>query len=342
MAVDSTAAVLFVGTAKGLESRLVPEAGLPLATITARGYQRRLSQAGPVIKDFFGGLAQAVRIVRQFKPDVVLGTGGYVSAPVVAAAVLMRRPVAIHEQNALPGMANRYLALLVNRVCLSFEASQKGFPRFSRTVFTGNPRASEAAAASREEGCRELGLNPALKTMLVLGGSRGALKVNQVIVNWLKNSRLPKGAQLVYATGESYYRQVMEELGRPPRHVHVRAFINQPAALAAADLVISRSGATTLAEITALGVPAILVPSPNVVNDHQYHNARLLADAGAAVLIVEQEFNPIRLERELDRLLADGRAREKMSRAGLKLAVADAAANVYRCLLEIAERDRAG
>lgn len=334
--VDGSAAVLFVGTAEGLESRIVPEAGFPLRTIAARGYRRKLGQAWPVMKDFYGGLAQAARIIVEFDPAVVLGTGGYVAAPVVAAAVLKRRPAAIHEQNALPGLANRWLAPLVSRVCLSFEQSRGRFSHFSRTVHTGNPRASEAAAISRAEGLRALKLDPERRTVVVLGGSRGALQINRVMVNYLRGP-LPAGVQLVYQTGEIYYREVMSELGRPPRHVQISSFINQTAALAAADLVISRSGATTLAEITALGVPAILVPSPNVVNNHQYFNARLLADRGAAQLIEEKDFNHFRLRRELERMLGAPELLAKMSRAGRSLGVTDAAARLYRCLREIAK-----
>ena len=177
---DGTAEMLFVGTEKGLESKIVPAAGFALETIPARGYQRRLRQLGPVLKEFAGGLSRSKQLIRAFNPDVVLGTGGYVSAPVVLAAVLLRRPAAIHEQNALPGLANRYLAPLVGRVCISFAESGRRFSRFSRILLTGNPRASEVAAVTREAGAALLGLDPQLKTVLVYGGSRGALKINRV------------------------------------------------------------------------------------------------------------------------------------------------------------------
>ena len=337
LSADSSTDILFVGTDRGLESRIVPQAGFPLVTITVRGYQRRLRQVGQVLREFQGGFSQAWRIIREFKPNVVLGTGGYVAAPVVAAAVLMLRPTVIHEQNALPGMANRYLAPLVCRVCLSFEQSRRGFSRLSRTVFTGNPRASEVAAIGRAEGCRQLGLNPELKTVVVYGGSRGALKVNQVITDYLQAGWLLPETQLVYVTGDDYYKQVMDKLGEPPKNVHLYPYLDRmPAALAAADLVITRSGATTLAEITALGLPAILVPSPNVANNHQYYNARLLSDAGAALLIGETEFNHYRLRRELARLRSEPAIMENMARSSKRLGVIDAAERVFRCLLEIA------
>jgi len=332
---DEEAQILFVGTERGLESRIVPVAGFKLFTITARGYQRGLRQAGPLAKAFFSGFAQAREILRDFNPDLVLGMGGYVSAPVVMAAVLDRRPTVIHEQNAIPGLANRILAPLVSRVCISFEQSGSLFSRLSRVALTGNPRASEAVAASGSEGMKRLKLDSGLNTVVVYGGSLGALKINKVVTGYIKSGWLPPNLQLVYITGERYYRDVAGELGMLPKNLRLLPYLDDiPSALAAADLVITRSGATTLAEITALGVPAILIPSPNVVNNHQFFNARLLADAGAALLIEENEFSPSRLKRELDHMFHDRRAREKMAGSSRKMGVPDAAERLYRCLVD--------
>lgn len=333
--------LLFVGSERGLEQKIVPAAGFKLETIPARGFGRSLRQLGPFSRDLWRGLSRARQILADFQPEVVFGTGGYVSAPVVLAALLARRPAAVHEQNALPGLANRMLAPLVQRVCLSFEESRRAFPRHSKTVFTGNPRASEVASVDRSAAQEQLQLDPSLRTILVYGGSRGALRINEVITAFLKAGWLPPATQLLYVTGEIYYRQVKEQLGMLPETVRLYPYLDEmPAALAAADLVITRSGATTLAEITALGLPAILIPSPNVVNNHQYHNARLLEKAGAALLIVEKDFNQYRLRRELDRLRAAPALLEQMARAGKKLAVPDAAGRLYRCLCEIARPAR--
>lgn len=337
LAVDSANEVLFAGTENGLESKIVPGAGFTLVTIPASGYRRRLGQAVRALKGFSAGLSHSRRLIREFQPDVVLGTGGYVAAPVVAAALLARRPSAIHEQNAIPGLANRWLAPLVKKVCISFEDSERRFSRLSRVVYTGNPRASEVAAVSRHEGIRLLGLNPDLKTIVVYGGSRGARDLNRVMVDYLTAGWLAKNMQLIYVTGEIYYEDVSAALPRVPGNIRLYPYLDDmPAALAAADMVITRSGATTLAEITALGVPAILVPSPNVVNDHQYYNARLLADAGAALLIRERDFNRYRLRGELERFLAEPELLKKMARSSRRLGVRDAAAKLYRCLKDIA------
>jgi len=337
LAEDSSTDILFIGSAGGLESKIVPSAGFPFEAIAARGFQRSFRQFGLVVRDLLRGLIQSGKIIRKYQPNVVLGTGGYVAAPLVLSALLRRYPVVIHEQNALPGLTNRWLAPFVKRVCLSFAGTEKRMPRLSRVVFTGNPRASEVIALSRAEGCRYFGLDPLQKTILIYGGSRGALKLNQVVTAYLKENLLPESVNLIYVTGEIYYQDVLKELGHLSARIRLFPYLEQmPEALAAADLAVTRSGATTLAEITALGIPALLVPSPNVVNNHQYHNARLLSDAGAAILIDEKDFNPIRLRREVEMLFEKPALLEKMSSSSKQMGVPDAAANLYRCLREVA------
>lgn len=337
------AELLFVGSPGGLEGKIVPAAGFELRTIPARGLRRSLGGLASFGVELGRGLLQARRILAEFRPDLVFGTGGYVSAPVVLAALLARCPTALHEQNALPGLANRKFAPLVDRVCLSFEESRGAFPRRSRTLFTGNPRASEVAAVDRREAQERLRLDPARRTILVYGGSRGALRINEVITAFLKAGWLPPATQFLYVTGEIYYRQVREQLGMLPGALRLYPYLDEmPAALAAADLVITRAGATTLAEITALGLPAILIPSPNVVHNHQYHNARLLEKAGAALLLEERELDHHRLRRELNRLRSEPGLLERMSRAGKRMGVPDAAERLYRCLREIADPARPG
>ena len=334
---DSSNEILFVGSAGGLENKIVPASGFPLVTIPARGFQRNFKHFGAVIRDLSRGLRQAGKAINQFRPNVVLGTGGYVAAPVVISALLKKYPVVIHEQNALPGMVNRRLARFVKRVCLSFADTEKRLPRSSRVVFTGNPRASEVSSLSRDEGCRYFGFDPKDRNILVYGGSRGALKLNQVVTAYLKANSLPEKVNLIYVTGDIYYDDVSGELGRLPERIRLFPYLEQmPLALAAADLAVTRSGATTLAEITALGIPALLIPSPNVVENHQYHNARLLSDAGAAVLINEEEFDHERLRQEIDRLIGEPALLDKMSANSKSIGVVDAAERLYDCLREVA------
>ncbi len=336
-AADSANDVLFVGTSKGLESKIVPAAGFPLETIPARGFQRNLGQLIPFIADLLRGLKRSARIIRKHQPNVVFGTGGYVAAPLLISALLKKYPVVLHEQNAVPGMVNKKLAPYAKKICLSFSETEKSLPPRSRVLFTGNPRAGEVASISREEGCLKFDLNPAGMNILVYGGSRGALKLNQVVTDFLKNGLMPQKATLIYVTGDIYYSDVIKELDNLPARVKVYPYLDDmPYALAAANLAITRSGATTLAELTALGIPSILIPSPNVVNNHQYYNARLLSDRGAAVLIEEKDFDHKRLHEEIEKLIRGPETLETMSVNSKKLGITDAAERIYKCLQEVA------
>ncbi len=334
---DSGNDILFVGTEKGLESKIVPSAGFCLKTVPVRGFQRNFKHFGLVVIDLINGLKQASRIINDFRPNVILGTGGYVAAPLVISGLLKRCPVVLHEQNALPGLVNRSLAPFVKRVCLSFAETEKRLSRFSRVQYTGNPRATEVAMLTREAGCRHFGFDPKDKNILVYGGSRGALQLNRVITAYLKASLLPEGVNMIYVTGEIYYRDVSEELGMLADRIKLYPYLEEmPEALAAADLAVTRSGATTLAEITALGVPALLVPSPNVVDNHQYYNARLLADARAAVIIEEKDFEYRRLQQEIERILSEPNLLEDMKKNSRRMGITDAAERLYQCLQEVA------
>lgn len=329
--------ILFVGSAAGLERKIVPASGFNLTTIPASGFKRNFKQLGVFIKDLWLGVKRSLKIIKDYQPGVILGTGGYVAAPLVFSALLKRKPVVLHEQNAIPGLVNRLFAPFASRICLSFAETAKKLPPFCKPVFTGNPRASEVSILSRKEGCDYFGFDRGEKTILVYSGSRGALKINQVMTAYLKQNLLPEKVNLIYVTGDIYFEDVKAEIKTIPDRIRLYSYLSEmPKALAAADLAITRSGATTLAEITALGVPAVLVPSPNVVNNHQYYNARILSDQGAAVLIEEESFTHTRLQEEINRLLKEPGLLEKMSESSKKLGVADAAEKLYCCLQEVA------
>jgi UDP-N-acetylglucosamine--N-acetylmuramyl-(pentapeptide) pyrophosphoryl-undecaprenol N-acetylglucosamine transferase len=329
--------VLFVGSEAGLENKIVPSAGFKLVTIPARGFQRSFKNFSRVIGSLIGGIRVAGKVIDEFNPDVILGTGGYVAAPLMIAAVIKRKPTVVHEQNAIPGLANRLLAPFVSRVCISFVETGSKMTRFSRIIHTGNPRSTEVSRLSRNEGCRYLGLEPGRIIILIYGGSRGALVINQVVIEYLKNFKLPESVSLVFVTGEIYYRDVAAQLKPLPRQVALYPYLEQmPEALAAADLAVTRSGATTLAELTALGIPALLIPSPNVVNNHQYYNAKILADAEAAILIEEKDFNRERLAQEINRLVQEPEIRAKMKEKSRAIGVTDSAERIYRSLEEVA------
>lgn len=337
---EPDAEILFVGTKKGLESRIIPEAGFTLETITARGLPRRISP--DLIKTFFStsrGGWEARRILKRYSPQVVMGTGGYVCGPVVLSAYLMGIPCLIHEQNVIPGMTNRLLFPFVKKVCLSFKASIRYFSDPSKTAITGNPRASEVVGISRGEGVKALGLNPNKKTVLIVGGSRGAQRINHCITEILPQLVTLPGVQLVYVTGQIYYDQVMSsekirEIAQRD-NLFIRSYIDQmPLALAAADLMVSRAGATMLAEITARGIPSVLIPSPNVTNNHQVLNARVLSDAGAAEMFLEKDLTGDLLRETMVKLLKDEKMLAAMSENSRDLGYPDSAHMIYLQLKE--------
>ncbi len=328
--------ILFVGTSQGLENEIIPNAGFKLEVIPVRAFNKRsLKEISAASFELLRSLKQAREIIKRFKPDVVVGTGGYAAGPVVLASRLQRVPVLIHEQNVVPGFTNRLLAGRVNRVCISFEET-RAYLKKAKVKLTGNPRASEIGFLSREEGLKRLPeLDGRRKTVLVFGGSRGALQLNKVMVELINRGDFPADIQFLYITGELYYEDVIKELKKQNSSVVVKPYLtDMPAALAAAELVISRAGATALAEITVCGVPAVLVPSPNVAYNHQYYNALLLEKEGAAVLIEEKDFTVQKLGEELKDFRENSEVWQKMSHKSKKIGMPEAAEMFYQCILE--------
>jgi len=337
MTVDQNNEILFVGRAQGLETRIIPSAGFELITIPARGFQRSLRSTSLFLKDLISGIGQASRVINQFKPNVVLGTGSYIAAPLVIAALLKRIPTVIHEQNALPGLANRWLAPFVNKVCVSFAETGGMLIRRSRIELTGNPRASEVTKFERKDTSQKLSSKAGLRNILVYGGSLGALKMNEVLSIYLEKNLQPDKVQIVMVTGEQYFQDFRDRLNSLPENIKLFPYLdNIPEALAVTDLAVTRSGATTIAELTAMGIPAILIPSPNVANNEQFHNARVLSKAGAAVLVEDTELDHHRLQYEINRLIGNPELLSAMSKNSKALAIPDAAEKVYRSLQEVA------
>lgn len=338
---NNKAEVLFVGAKHGLESRLVPEAGFQLETISIRPYRKRVREVAPATLDLGKSSYQVNRLLWRFRPGVVLGTGGYVSGPVALWSWIRGYPVLIHEQNAIPGKTNRWLAPLVDRVCISFDYSRRHFSRRASLVLTGNPRASEVSFYQREEGLRSWNLSPDKKTLLVFGGSQGAQKINRVILECLQRDLFPRDLQVIYVTGERYYGEIEQDAGGDfgRGEIKIIPYIsNMPLALAAADLVVSRAGATALAEITARGVPSILVPSPNVVHNHQYYNARLLEEQGAARIIEEKDFSAYTFSQQVRFLLEHEKKLEDMKINSANMGMPGAAEKVYQSMQEVMDK----
>lgn len=335
------AETLFVGTEHGLENELVPSSGFRLETIPAAGLERRVSlQAGRALLLAGAGVWSAGRLIRRFGPDVVVGMGGYVAGPVVLAAVLTGTPAVIHEQNAVPGLTNLLLSRLARRVCLSFAGSERHFPPRTSAILTGNPRASEALQAAAIPGTPLPGLLPGVPVLLAVGGTHGSARLNEVFAQCVEPLLTACDLQIVYITGRRYFSALAERLeplkDRFPRRLHLMPYHpSLPQLLARAALVVSRAGATTCAEITVLGVPAVLVPSPNVTNNHQEHNARSLSAHGAALLVREAELDSAGLTSALAGLLRDRDALCRMSAAGKALGFPEASAACAAVLREV-------
>ncbi len=331
--------VLYVGKAEGLESKWVPDSGFEFEGIQASGFPRGFSAKFFAFwLDFAKGMAQAGRILRRFRPDVIFSTGGYVSVPVSLAAALRGVPVGLFEPNVAPGLAARFLSFFSRRIFVGFEDTLKRLSK-RRTQWTGIPVREEIITADKRKARESLGLSLDTATLLMLGGSQGAHTLNQHMTDVIKF--LGEGdqkVQVIMMTGWNDYRKTVDQLENCGLKVVLRPFIsNIHEAYAAADLVVARSGAMTCAEALSRGLPALFIPYPHA-SGHQEMNARALERAGSAVVITEKELDDESLTRMLISLLSDEGQLEAMGGAARKLAKPGAAAEIVRGLLEMAEK----
>ena len=333
------AKVLFVGGSHGLEAQAVPEAGFPIRFVTVQGFPRRAwwRWPGAVIANAFG-LVQSMWVVWREKPDVVLGTGGYVSGPVALAAVLLGRPLALQEQNSIPGLANRWLARIAREVHLSFTESRAYFERKDNLRITGNPVRAFILSGERSAGLRHFGLAEGKPTVFVFGGSRGAKRINDAALDAMKRLKGRVEVQFILQTGREDFERARAEVASESLPARVMPFLREiHLAYAAADLLVCRSGAMTLAEIAACGTPAILVPYPYAAHNHQEVNAENLVERGAATIILDKDLDGERLAKEIAHLIADRQALRKMSAHARTFARLDAAERLVRSLERLAE-----
>ncbi|MEW6424854.1 MAG: undecaprenyldiphospho-muramoylpentapeptide beta-N-acetylglucosaminyltransferase [Bacillota bacterium] len=336
------AKILYVGKERGLEADLVPAAGFEFVPVRVRGLQRRLSPANLlVLGRAAAGFFQARRIIAGFKPLAVIGTGGYVCGPVLLAAVFLGIPTLIHEQNALPGITTRLLARFVKLVAVTFADSARYLPRKARVRHTGLPVRPEFLSVRREESRRALGLPEEGLLVLSFGGSQGARTINTAMGEVMKRLRDRKDVHFLHVTGPGQYEEFRRSFPIPENgNTTIKPYLYEmPLALAAADLVVCRAGAATLAELTVTGVPAILVPYPHATGNHQEFNARVLGRAGAALVLKDEELAGEMLANQIERLLADpGRLRE-MAAASRRLGRPRALAEILECVEELIRRD---
>lgn len=326
---DADSSVLFVGTRHGIEASIVPQSGFPIRFITARGIRR----TGLINKIAAGfeipvGMVQSISIIRQFRPGFVLGVGGYASGPTLAAAVLMRIPSAIQEQNSVMGTTNRILSHFVGRVFTSWEITDPPPPR-SKTILAGNPVREDLF----EQGTLK-GAEGKFK-ILVFGGSRGARSLNHAIASNIEGlSPYRERISIVHQTGREEGEEVRKAYARAGIEAEVREFIDEMGpAYHWADLVVCRSGASSLAEITALGKPAIVVPYPYAIGDHQTLNARVLESAGALRMIPDSKLKNGALVAEIRELIENPGILEQLARQSSRFGRPDAAQTIAQTIL---------
>ena len=330
---------LFVGNKGGMEETLVPQAGYNMKFIVISGFNRKLSPKGLVdnvktVKRTITSSIDAKKIIKEFKPDICIGTGGYVSGPVIRAAAKLGVKTVIHEQNAYPGITNKMLAKEVDKVMLAVPDAKKHFDKKADFAVTGNPVRSKILTANREEARAKLGVDER-PVVLSFGGSLGARKINEGVADLIARSGIDGRYQHIHAYGKygKWFPDLLKEKGcdlEKADNLDIREFINDmDVCMAAADLVICRAGAITLSEIQALGKPAILIPSPNVAENHQYHNAMALVNAGAADIIEEKDLTGRLLMQKADNMLSNPEKLAEYAKNARKTAITDANERIY-------------
>ncbi|MGM9599743.1 MAG: UDP-N-acetylglucosamine--N-acetylmuramyl-(pentapeptide) pyrophosphoryl-undecaprenol N-acetylglucosamine transferase [Faecousia sp.] len=340
--------ILFVGADDGMETDLVPREGFRIETVRISNYLRSLKPADiwhnmKAVVIIRQALHRANQIIREFQPDVILGTGGYASYPMLRQGVKNGIPTALHEANAVPGLATRLVCDKVDKILVSFAESRNEYKHADRVIPVGMPVREEFVFTKREDARKALGLGD--EPLIVSAwGSLGAREMNKKIAQFMKLECQEKRYRHIHATGSfgwrwmpEYVREHGVDLRANPLVTMQEYIYNMPTVMAAADLFISRAGASTLNEIAAAGTPCIIVPSPNVTNNHQEKNARILEQRGAAVVIRENECDGETLYRAAKELLEDKERCAKMRSALREMAVIDSAERIYQIIMQLAK-----
>lgn len=331
--------IIFIGTDRGLENDLVPKAGYSLKTIDAYGLSKEISFSN-LKKMFktFRGVNQAKKIVKEFKPDIVIGMGGYICGAVVLAAKKNHIPVLLHESNSYPGKAVQMLAKKADTVLVSFKDAEKRIKNCKNVIYTGTPvkiKKQDYSDEKKREIIKKLDLNQNKPIVLIFGGSQGAQKINEAIIGILKNS-LNKNYQIVWATGPKQFEIIKNELEQFSINIEnvenakILPYIyNMEEIENISDVIVARSGAMTIAEISNIGKPSILIPLPNVSNDHQMYNAKVLENVGAGIIIKNDEINDNLLNENINNIISDSNICKKMGQNALKVATKDVEDKIY-------------
>lgn len=324
---DPEAEILFVGAQRGMEKDIVPKNGYPLEFVTVSGLNRKkIWKNVQTLKDLKKGLGEAKAIIKKFKPDIVIGTGGYVCGPVMRTAAKMGIRTYIHEQNAFPGLTNKLLSKNADRVFVAFDEAKQHFKTKTEPLTVGNPVRRAFAETDREEARKSLGIAPEDFMVLSFGGSLGAPKINKEMQIAVEKLQTKKNCRIFFVTGKRYFDTITENADMSDGRVTYLPYLDDmPKYLRACDLAVTRSGALTVSEIAASGRASVMIPSPYVTNNHQYFNAKVLSDRGGAVLLEEKEMKDGDVAEAILKIIEDRESAVKMSEAAAAAGRIDAA-----------------
>ncbi|MDO4747889.1 MAG: undecaprenyldiphospho-muramoylpentapeptide beta-N-acetylglucosaminyltransferase [Eubacteriales bacterium] len=337
--------ILFIGNRDGMEQTLVKKAGFEIKSIVISGFKRNFKPKSIVhniktVSRVFTASSKAKKHIKEFAPDICIGTGGYVSGPVVRTAIKMGIPAIIHEQNAFPGVTTKMLSKKVNKVMLAVEDAKKHLEQGVDFVVTGNPIREEILKVDKQQAREKLGLD-SRPVILSFGGSLGARCINEAVAGLVARSAKDQKYQHIHAYGQqgTWFPELVKEKGTDIDkcdNLDIRQYIDDmPVCLAACDLVVSRAGAITLSEIQAKGKPAVLIPSPYVAENHQYHNAMALVNKNAASIIEEKDLNEEKLIKAVDDMVSDSALLRQYSENAQSMAITDASQRIYNIVKEI-------
>lgn len=323
---ENNSEFLYFGTTDRMEKDIIPKLGIPYIGLSMSGLNRKnIFKNFSVMKKFFEAVNTAKDELKKFNPDIVIGVGGYITAPVLYAAHSLKYKVVIHEQNSIPGVSNKFLSNFADKIFISLPNSAKYF-NSKKVIYTGNPRSEEIKNVQKKS--REtLGFDKDKKLVVIVMGSLGSTTMSKKIIDLIPGFD-NKSYQVLIVTGKDYYEEFLKE--NIPNNVKVVPFMDDLINyLKDSDLIISRAGASTIAEITSIGLPAILVPSPYVTHNHQFLNAKELEENNACVIVPEEEFSRKKIILEIDKLFDNLDLYSKMKESSKKLGVLDSASKIY-------------
>lgn len=342
---ENDSEIIFIGTTRGLENDLVPRSGYELKTIDAYGLSKKLSIEN--IKKMyktFKGYGEAKKIIKEFNPDVVIGTGGYICGATILAAHNLGIPTVLHESNAFPGKAVKMLAKKTDTILVSFEDAKNRINNAKNIVYTGTPvkiTKKNYTINEKLKIVKEAGLNETKPIVLIFGGSQGAQKINEAILGILKN-KLNKNYQIIWATGPKQYDIIKEKLQDKNISINnienakiVPYIYNMEEIMNISNLIVARSGAMTITEISNLGKPSILIPLPNVSGNHQLYNAKVLERIGAAKIILNDELDDKKLNAQIEEIVLDKNKEAQMAKNSLKVSTSDVEDKIYNEIVKI-------